>query len=303
MAMNSLPGGQRRVMGAFLQAKYSWSIFDIIGAVRYDRYSLDGGTTSLDGARASPKLTLAMTPIKGITVYGTYAEGYRAPAVTETLIAGFHPAPATFRLLPNPNLLPETAHTFEGGVNVKYNAVFQRHDALRAKINVFENKVDDYIGGVFSPLPLPFGQFQYQNIAKVTLRGLEFEAAYDARLWFMGLAAHRIRGTNDITGLPLDTVPADQVSLTGGLRFLDERLTVGSRVRFVAAQDRVTTATLATSSYRVVDLFAEYKHSADFALNLNIDNVFDKDYRQFLDQSNSPGLNARLGATLRFGAK
>ncbi len=38
------------------------------------------------------------------------------------------------------------------------------------------------------------------------------------------------------------------------------------------------------------------------SLNLNIDNVFDVDYRQYLDQNTSPGLNARIGMTLRFGA-
>ena len=37
-------------------------------------------------------------------------------------------------------------------------------------------------------------------------------------------------------------------------------------------------------------------------LNLNIDNVFNVGYRQYLDQNTSPGLNARIGLTLRFGA-
>ena len=36
-------------------------------------------------------------------------------------------------------------------------------------------------------------------------------------------------------------------------------------------------------------------------MNLNIDNLFDRNYRQFLDQSNSPGLSARVGLTMRFG--
>jgi hypothetical protein len=36
-------------------------------------------------------------------------------------------------------------------------------------------------------------------------------------------------------------------------------------------------------------------------LNLNIDNVFDLDCRQCLDQNQGPGLNARIGMTLGFG--
>jgi hypothetical protein len=35
---------------------------------------------------------------------------------------------------------------------------------------------------------------------------------------------------------------------------------------------------------------------------LNIDNVFDVDYRQYLDQNQGPGLNVCIGMTLRFGA-
>ena len=53
-----------------------------------------------------------------------YAEGYRAPAITETMIAGFHPAPATFEFLPNPDLVPETAQNFEAGMMGAFDNVF-----------------------------------------------------------------------------------------------------------------------------------------------------------------------------------
>jgi hemoglobin/transferrin/lactoferrin receptor protein len=298
------PGGQRQVAGAFTQAHLSfWETIDVIGAIRYDTYQLEGGTTELDGSRASPKLTLGYTPIKGMTLFGTYAEGFRAPAVTEKLIFGFHPAPAAFRLLPNPDLRPEVAHNLEAGVNFKYDDVFSKGDKFRAKATVFQNKVDDYIGGVFSPTPLPNGQYQYQNIAQAELEGVELEAAYDARRWFIGVAAHHIEGTDLTSGQPLLTIPADQLTLTAGVRLLDERLVLGARARFVAAQDRVPTGATPASEYVVADIFAQYNHSDDLAFNLNIDNVFDKAYTQYLDQSASPGLNVRLGMTMRFGAQ
>ena len=37
------------------------------------------------------------------------------------------------------------------------------------------------------------------------------------------------------------------------------------------------------------------------SLNLNIDNVFDRAYIQYLDQNYSPGMNARISMTWRFG--
>lgn len=299
------PGGRRSVTGAFVQGQLKFgTLVEIISALRYDRYELSGGTTSLEGERVSPKITVGLTPIKGFTVFGTYAEGYRAPAVTETLIDGLHPLPAPFPLLPNPNLKPETAATVEAGVNLKYDSVLRQGDAFRGKFTAFRNEVKDYIGfDMVSPAPFPFGTYQYINFTSVTLEGLELEAMYDARTWFIGLAASHIRGTDDTTGEGLASVPADQVVVTGGVRLFDNKLTAGGRVRFVAKQDRVPDPTLATDAYNVVDLFSQYIVSDSVTVNLNVNNLFDVAYRPHLTQLNDPGFNARLGVTIRLGAK
>ncbi len=87
-------------------------------------------------------MTIGITPIRGIEFYGTYAQGYRAPSVTETLIQGMHPFPS-FTFLPNPNLVGEIAHDWEAGVNVKYDNVFRASDSMRGKATVFTNLVDN----------------------------------------------------------------------------------------------------------------------------------------------------------------
>ncbi len=260
-----------------------------------------------------------MTPLKGITLFATYAEGYRAPAISEAFITGVHPPPAPpFSLLPNPDLTPETAHNVEGGVNLKFDGLATSSDKLRAKFVAFQNKVDDYIDGVIVPAgPPAFFAFQYQNIANATLEGLEFESVYDAHAWFVGVNAARIRGTNDETDNPLLTIPADQVTVTAGFRAFGDKLVAGARAHFVAAQDRtppIDTSTLdpnnptvsrellATDAYTTVDLFAQYVVSEQATLNLNIDNLFDETYRQYLDLTNSPGFSARVGLTMRLGA-
>lgn len=306
------PSGERSVYGTFIQSH--WTFFetvDLIGALRYDSYEIEGGTTNLSDDRVSPKVTAGVTPIEGITLFATYAEGFRAPAVTETLVSGLHAAPANFELLPNPNLRPEVAHNVEGGVNLKYNGVLRADDAFRAKFTVFQNKVDDYIDQVFVEGPIPGPIFsddtlQYQNVRKATLEGIEFEAAYDARLWFVGFGAHRIRGVNEDTGEGLYTAPADQITLTAGFRAFDEKLIAGARARFVGKQDRFlaggTAASQHADAYQTLDLFAQYEVTNITTVNLNIDNVFDETYRQHLDQYNSPGFNARIGLTMRLGA-
>lgn len=319
------PSGERQIWGGFVQSHFTfYEMIDLIGAIRYDNYELDGGGTGLKDDRVSPKVTLGVTPVTGFTLFGTYAEGFRAPALSETLISGFHPGFAHFLITPNPDLEPEVAHNLEAGLNLKYNNVVTRGDAFRAKFTAFRNKVDNYIDQVFvegpidgiqTPFPPPDDlipvfiddTFQYQNIANATIKGIEFEASYDAGAWFAGVGAHRIRGTDDDTGEGLYSIPADQVTLTVGFRALQEKLVAGARTRFVGKQDRFveedTAAHQHAEAYTEVDLFAQYEVTEITTVNLNIDNLFDETYRQHTDQYNSAGFNARIGMTMRLGAQ
>jgi hemoglobin/transferrin/lactoferrin receptor protein len=321
------PGGKRSLEGAFVQSKLTmYEIVDLITAVRYDRYSLDSDVVSSDGDRVSPKVTLGVTPVTGVTLFGTYAEGYRAPSTTETLIDGAHPFPA-FNLLPNPFLEPETAHNWEAGVNLKFNNVLKPNDAFRGKITAFRNKVDNYIDAVYTdnahnndpndptgcqnPPGFPVcyfdDTFRYENIASALLEGVELEATYDARSWFAIVTAQHINGKNEETGEDLLTVIPDRITGTLGFRFLDNRLVAGTRVSLVESHEggegESGSVYPASNSYALVDLFAQYEINENATLNLNIDNLFDKEYLQYLNQENSPGLNARIGLTMRLGAQ
>lgn len=323
------PSGERNIWGSFVQSKITFfDIVDVIGALRYDNYELDGNGVNVQDEHVSPKITLAVTPVQGVTVFGTWAEGFRAPALSETLMSGTHPVFANFQIRPNPELKPEVAQNVEGGVNLKFDNVITTGDRFRAKVTAFRNEVSDYIDIVSVDGPIDEMEFgmvirgtfrkffgvpffeddyvQYQNVNNATLDGIELEAFYDAGQWFAGVNAHRIRGKNDDTGLGLYSVPADQITVTAGFRAFDEKLVAGGRVRFVAEQDRFeegdTRAFQHTDPYNVVDLFAQYEATANTTLNLNIDNVFDENYRQHLDQYNSPGIGARVGLTMRFGA-
>ena len=105
------PSGNRSLWGAYVQDEISYnSWLRVLGALREDGYHLSGGGVSSGGTHLSPKLTIGITPIRGIEFYGTYAQGYRAPSVTETLIQGVHPFPS-FTFLPNPNLSPRPPTT------------------------------------------------------------------------------------------------------------------------------------------------------------------------------------------------
>ncbi|CAH1659138.1 TonB-dependent hemin, ferrichrome receptor [Hyphomicrobiales bacterium] len=316
------PSGNRRLTGAFIQDELKYSDWlRVLGALRYDEYKLNGGGYESDGSRVSPKFTLGVTPVKGIELYGTYAEGYRAPSITETLIAGTHPFPA-FNILPNPYLKPEVARNLEAGVNVKYNDVLKDGDTFRAKVNVFRNKIDDYIdmeetgspylvpfipgmpSSVCNRAPqlcMPMYSYQYVNVARAKITGLEVEAAYDWKWGFMTVAGTVLNGKNEITGGPLNSVSPDRVSSTLGFRFFDDKLTVGTRLTLVDKTKK--NVTNPEGGYGLVDLFASYQYNEDIRGDVVIQNLFDRQYTQYLNTEASPGLTAKFALTVRFASK
>jgi len=121
----------------------------LTGGVRYDDYSLYGGETTFGG-------NAAYTPNDGDTVLrATYAEGFRAPTLTESIPAFFG----------NPAVRPETARSFDAGIE---------HSFLDGRANVratyFNRKSSDQI-------TFNFATFLSENIERVKAEGFEFELA------------------------------------------------------------------------------------------------------------------------------
>ena len=323
------PSGKRRVSGGYVQDKITWDWLEVIAGLRYDSYKLDSATAANSGDRLSPRVTVGVSPfetvaLEGLQFYGTYAEGYRSPSITETLMNGMHPSGVTFPFLPNPNLRPEIGKTWEFGANYKANDVIEGGDALRLKAAYFNNDIDDYIslnddvsvgtsgcpympalppiwtGGAYIPICA-----QYQNFANAKIRGFEFESVYDASWGFAGLSASIIDGhTVDYDGVRADltTVPSSQVTAQLGFRFLEDRLTVGGEVQ----HNGKPKGNAAAKDYTLVNAFASYKATDNFKFDFRVDNIFDVKYANPLNATTTstiyePGVSFKLAATMRFG--
>jgi len=318
------PGGTRQVSGLFAEWKMDYSTWlETIAAARYDSYSLDGGGTHASGDHVSPKFTVGLTPVTGFTFYGTYAEGYRAPAVTETLIDGYHPGDL-FYFLPNPSLRPEIGKTLETGINLKFDNVFTAGDKLRGKFAVFRNNITDYIDllgttDFIPPFACPpasiFGGFgslcyQYTNIANARIEGVEFETMYDTGPWFFGISGQHLDGYNRDTGIPLATVQPDQVAMTAGARFLDRKLTVAVRWAAVSAKDAndipltdTGDLTFAPSRhFNLVKLYIGYQPTPDVLAGFSVDNLLNEEYTPYMNAIAEPGITFRGELKVRFGA-
>ncbi|TIP38224.1 TonB-dependent hemoglobin/transferrin/lactoferrin family receptor [Mesorhizobium sp.] len=314
------PSGKRNVSGAYIQDKLTWDWLEIIAGLRYDSYKLESDVGETSGNRLSPRITVGVSPfetasLEGLQFYGTYAEGYRSPSLSETLISGNHPAGVSFPFLPNPDLKPEIGKTVEFGVNYKRDDILEAGDAFRFKAAYFNNDVDDYIDGVtlsaFDPTSgCPFGPgipicFQYQNFAEGRIRGFEMEAVYDAGWGFAGLSASIIDGhtiSYDGERADLVTVPSSQVTGQLGFRFLEDKLTVGGEVQYNGKPKGNPVA----RDYTLVNVFASYQATDNFKVDFRADNLFDVKYTNPLNAPATvvvyePGVTLKLAATMRFG--
>ncbi|QGM96717.1 TonB-dependent hemoglobin/transferrin/lactoferrin family receptor [Methylocystis parvus] len=335
------PSGRRDLSGAFIQDELRYGGWlRVLGALRYDQYSLQGGAYSSGGQRLNPKITVGLSPLEGVEVYGGYAEGYRAPSVTETLISGTHPFPA-FNILPNPTLRPEIARNVEGGVNVSFNDIVTPGDKLRGKFGGFVNQVENYIDieetGAAHLVPfipgypvstcatrpfLCFGirDYQYQNVAKAQISGIEGEGAYDWGGGFFSVSGFINDGRNLTTNAPLATVAPSRISGTLAFRGLQNNaLTAGIRYTAVGGRNCDYYAyadannqcqTLISSlpvniayagkPYDLVDLFANYDWNDRIFTNVLISNATNRNYTQYRNAAPSPGLTIRFSLGGKF---
>jgi hemoglobin/transferrin/lactoferrin receptor protein len=334
------PGGERTVSGGFVQLKSNYSTWlEVIGAARYDRYELNSATITSSGDRISPKITVGFTPLAGFTPYVSYAEGYRAPSITETLIAGSHATGGgpnlftcadgrggLFCFLPNPNLRPEVGKNKEVGINLKYDGILAQDDSFRGKFNVFRNDVDDFIELVASPpefsnLGPAFGRFsrnfQYQNIVGARIQGVEGEVTYDAGHWFVGVAGNLMEGENKVTGVGLaNIIQPRKVVTTAGVRLLERKLTLSAQWISFAANTDVPAGYLPSTSGDLLNFYLAYNPTPDIALNFSVDNALNKYYRPYaipgsstdgttqndvLFSSPGPGITFKGGMRIHFG--
>jgi hemoglobin/transferrin/lactoferrin receptor protein len=332
------PSGLRTVSGGFAQLKQNYSTWlEVISAIRYDRYELHTPlvTSGSGGDRFSPKITVGVTPVAGFTPYVSYAEGYRAPSITETLISGAHATgggPAFFTcpdgtvglfcFLPNPNLRPEVGKNKELGLNLKYDNIFNAGDSFRGKFNLFRNDVSDYIDLVpfgLTAVP-PFGTFpqfyQYQNIAQARIEGFEAETMYDAGLWYVGVAGHLIRGKNVATNIGLATITPRKITTTGGVRLLDRRLILAAQWSSFGANNDIPAGYLPSTGYELVNLYLTWHATKDIMFTASIDNLLNQYYRPYaipgsstdgttqndvLWSSPGPGRVYKAGLKIHFG--
>jgi hemoglobin/transferrin/lactoferrin receptor protein len=274
--------------------------FLIIPAARFDQYKSDDiSGNSQDENELSPKLSASFKPNQDVVLFGSWAQAFRAPNLTELYPSGQHfpgvsfcPAPIpgcppvplvtvfpNNNFIANPDLKPETVTTIEFGAGLNFDQVLSKNDHLRIKGSVYESQGDDFINqGVNTAA----GTTRNFNVSNAVLRGWELESQYALGKLNARIGMSYLKATNDDTGEYLsNNVP---LTLVTDVNYKLDSIAgiLGWRGRFSEKNDRVGDDDDVTGGYGVHDLYYRWAptapHLQDLTFDVGVENVFDKAY-------------------------
>lgn len=324
--LKRFPDTRESTAAFFVQDEIVAGRWSVVPGVRFDRFEIDASqagfsppattpAASLSGSATSPKLGVLFRASEQWSVFGNYAQGFKAPNAGQ-VNAFFENPTAFYRSIPNPNLKPEKSRTFELGAR-------GRLDRLALDASVFTGRFRDFIeetrqvagsGRPGDPIV-----FQSVNIANVTISGFELKGDMEWTRIAGGVlstpfAYGQTRGEDKNTGRPINSImPA---RLSAGLRYDTGPWMVRLDATHRAAKDRedIDSAALltppaqqfATPSATTLDLTAQWRLRPNLRLTAGIQNLTDRKYWEWSDvrglATTSPVLDAytQPGRSVRF---
>lgn len=233
----------------YAQSEFQSERLSITPGVRVERFAVDvisqdgyappASTpgVSISGYHTSPKLGALWRLSPQRSVFANYANGFRAPSASQ-LNGSIDPTPNfNARLLPNPDLKPESSRNWELGYRT-------RSDRLQLDVAFFTGDysqliVDKKFLGGTNTVNDP-NVFQTVNVDNATIWGWEIKGGVDVGTVANGrlsvpFAFGMARGKDNTTGKPLNTV--DPASLNLGLQYETASWSVRADLRHIAAKD------------------------------------------------------------------
>ena len=181
---------------------------------------------------------------------------------------------------------------------------------LAVTLDLFRNDVDNFIEQqVYDPLMGIPGFEQHTtwvNVDKARLTGYELDARYRWQATRVGLAIGQTKGEDRNSGEALYGIPARKGVLDLSQGLWQEDLLLGTRITYVASQGEVPAdnAVAEYDSYALWDLYLAWQPAmgslSGLRVDLAVDNLTDRYYRQAWQTLYEQGRNARLGVTYSF---
>lgn len=305
--------------GIFAQNEFVWNEkFTLIPGIRFDTRRLSpGASTGVDGnftdTAISPKIAAHYRFNDTVAVFGSFAHTERFPTIDEV----FSTTSSRSVFLPSFGLEKERSNNWEGGFALSGYDMVRPGDVVQLKTTYFHNTIKDLIA-LNSTLAPGFNNVEgYMNIDRAVIHGVEVEVAYDSDYVFASAGYSHILGRNSTNNAYLTTVAPDELSFTVGGRLPERDLEFGWKSRIVAGpqdgcRDAATPVTCTggsasrfSQSFNVHDVYLSWAPKdgqfAGWETQLGIDNVFDRNYKDFLNNDYAKGRTFKVSLSKKIG--
>lgn len=312
------PEGTDFKTGAFVQNEFIWDErLTIIPGMRIDWHELSpeshlAEAEDTDDFAFSPKIAAHYKINDTFAVFGSLAHTERFPTLDEIYSNDFAgtPAPPNYSL----DLKKERSNNFELGVAASAYDLLQPGDGLEVKVTGFYNDIRDLIERQRNQYP------QYVNVARAEIYGAEVELAYDSEYVFASAGYTYLQGKDKDTNEDLTSVAPHELALTLGGKLPQHDLRFGWKARFVAApQDSCRRSDVSVvcagdssqgssryaESFNAHDVFVSWTPDdgqlAGWEAQFGIENIFDKQYKEFLHNDPAKGRTFKVSLAKQIG--
>lgn len=299
----------------YAQSEITNERWSITPGVRVERFAVDVLTqtgyappattpgVSISGVNTSPKLGALLRVTPQWSAYANYSSGFRAPSAAQ--LNGFlDPTPGiNARLLPNPDLQPETSKNFELGVRGR---VGDFSVDMAAFTGDYKQLIVDkkFLGGA-NTVANP-NVFQTVNVDNASIWGFELKAQMDWGTFAGGRIGSSLnfgmaRGQDNGTGLPLNSI--DPASASWGLNYQAAAWTLRLDARHHAAKNANdvdpsygvkagSTQFTSVPASTTLDLSGQWRIGKNLRINAAVVNLTDAKYWLWSDVQGLTNANA-----------
>jgi outer membrane receptor protein involved in Fe transport len=246
----------------------------------------------------SPRLAAIYRLRQNFSLYGSYSKSFRAPTLNE-LYRGFRVGSVV--TLPNENLRPEIADTFETGLIFASFA-----NRLNIRGNFFHAKVSDPVVSVTLTTTPALITRRRQNVGETRAQGLELDAEFAPRPDWRFSASYllvdsrvtKFPANRELVGKFLPQVAGQQLAFQVFYR-PPEKFSAALQARFSAVQFEDDLNTLRLRPFFTLDASAAYRLSKNFEIFAAVENVFNNRY----DIGRTPVLTVAAPLSARIGVR
>lgn len=321
----AFPSTDFTLAGMFVSDEIAVGPVTLFPALRFDHYALDPQNDPLlpafqearqSGSRVSPKVGATLALGRGFSLFGNYAQGFKAPEPSQ-VNQFFQNLAFGYRSEPNPGLRPETSRSVEGGIRFGGGGV-------RAQLTAFHADYDNFIsqevvGGAFTPANPAV--YQFINLDEARVKGIEGKLdatlgrGFTANLAFAYGDGQVIR---DGVWRSLSTVDPTKVVGGIGYRAPDGQfggqliVTHSARKKDSSTNGVCTGACYRPAAFTIVDATAFFRVTDGLTLRAGVFNLFDLKYAWWndvrglaatstiTDAFTQPGRNGSVSISYRF---